>query len=720
MNLLYLIAFIFSLSGWGLLPYMRFFRTNRDSLERFLILQAIGFTLTWLFVFAICSMRILHPTWIHIWVLGGTVIYILNWRKRVYEGVFWNELFSGYTDLNIRSLVILLSSFIVVAYGLFFYITLAPTTTWDPLDYHYVMPRDWLASGGFVDLPKLMYSNFPASVELIWLTGMALFDDILANHFTWWFGVLMGLTILHIGRKWFSTVAGWIGLVLFLALPIVYTEEIPGGVIDLAVFTFNLLTIHFALLYAKDENREDAVLTWLFASNALAMKHSSILTLIFAVCIILYIFHKKGKFTLGFKSSVIISASVFILPALWYIKSYIYTGNPVYPFLNTIFNPDIDFSVDILYWSNPNFSRDALDWLTYWYHAVTDIGMVQFRFRMINGIYLGMLPLIFWAIKKPGYHRAFISYAIFIIVTLLYSAPGEPRYQLAAWGILGIGYGYGLYESGIMRDSTMKRLIPLAMIIPIVITLVMVVHENRHVFRYVLGQDNARDYYMNTVGVYPLIDYMNESTDDNSLIIWCDPRVYLFEKDYIPAYPFDTGTLPSWKNDPVDIVEEWKSMGVTHLGFSIGPNYRAWVVGVILYQSEIDNVKSGYAYIENQFAPGIKYEEGAKLDFATDPMDRKVQRLGPLTPRAMQLASYATNGIDYVSKDGDCYYRADIELLINDRADDIDVIMIRNLIDIGSMGFLSPVKTVETEGIIFEINYEPLSWLLETTIDGDV
>ena len=126
------------------------------------------------------------------------MIYILNWRKQVYKGAWWDEIFSDFNDLNIRSLIILLSSLSFLAYCIFFYITLAPTTTWDPLVYHYVMPSEWLAHGGFVNLPELMYSNFPASVELIWLAGMVLYDDILANHFTWWFAVLMGFTILHI------------------------------------------------------------------------------------------------------------------------------------------------------------------------------------------------------------------------------------------------------------------------------------------------------------------------------------------------------------------------------------------------------------------------------------------------------------------------------------------------------------------------------------------
>ncbi|MCD6216287.1 hypothetical protein J7L05_00325 [bacterium] len=719
MNLLYLIAFVFALSGWGIMPYLRFFRTSRDPLERFLIMQAIGFTLTWLFVFLLCAVHVLQPFWIHLWIIAGCVIYILNWRKEVYKGVWLTEISSGFSNLNIRALVILMSSLAVVSYCIFLYLTFAPTTTWDPLDYHYVMPREWLANSGFVNLPKIMYSNFPASVELIWLTGMALYGEIVSNHLTWWFGFLMGLTLLHIGKKWFSTVAGWIGLVLFLALPIVYTEEIPGGVIDLAVFTFNLLTIHFALLYAKDENREDAFLTCLFASNGLAMKHSSLLSLIFAIAIILFVFYKKGKLNAGLKSSAIISACAFILPLLWYIKSYIYTGNPVYPFMDSVFNPNSNLSIDILYWSNPNFTCNTFDWLTYWYHVITDIGMVQYRFRLINGIYLGMLPLVYWAIKKPGYHRAFIAYAFSMIVMLLYSAPGEPRYQLAAWAVLGISYGFGLFESGIMRDSTMRRLIPLAIIIPLSITLVMSVHENRHIFNYVFGQDDSRDYYLNTMGVYPLIDYMNTSTAEDSLIIWCDPRVYLFDRDYIPAYPFDTGVLPSWRNEPLDIVREWKNMGVTHLGFSIGSNYRAWVVAVILYQAELDGVESGYAYIEDQFAPGIKYEEGMKLDFSFDPMDRRVQRLGPLTPRAIQLASYATRGIDHVIKDGYWVYRADIDLLINERSDDIDVIMIRKLIDIGRMGFLSPRKSIETEGIIYEMNYEPLKWLDGQNTGGD-
>lgn len=708
MKILYLVAFIFALSGWGMLPYRIFIKQTRSLLERFLIFQAFGFTLSWLFIFLLASLHLLVPMLIHLWILTGCVIYLLLWKKEVFPGGWRDDIFDKETDSNIRALRVLFSSLIVVAYGIFFYFAFAPTTTWDPLDYHYVMPREWLSQGGFVDLPKLMYSNFPASVELIWLTGMVLFGEIVANLFTWWFGVLMGLTILLIGRKYFSPIAGWIGLALFLSLSIVYTEEIPGGVIDLAVFTFNLLCVYFAVRYSEDRNRENLILTIVFASNGLAMKHSAILSLVFAVLIILFSFIQKKDTIRGILTSILVIAASCILPLLWYIKSYIYTGNPVYPFLEGVFHPGTKNSIDILYWSNPNFTRDLSDLVTYWYNVITDVGMVQFRFRLINGIYLGLLPLVIWAIRKPGWHRAFISYAFFMIILLMYQAPGEPRYQLAAWAVMGIACVYGLFESGIMRDSTMRRLIPLTLIVPITIMMIMCVHENRNKNGYIWGTDSREVYYQKNVGVYPLIEYMNKKTDDNSLVVWCDPRVYLFERDYIPAYPFDVPLLPPWRENTETITAEFKTIGVTHLGFTMAANYRAWVTAVILEQAEIDNIHEGVMYVEDSFAPGYKYEEGKVLDFAFKPMDIRARAIGPLSPRALQLASYATHGIDYVKKDDLWQYRADLNILQAERADDIDVIMIRKLLEMRNDGFLKPVLALQTEGILFEMNYARL------------
>jgi hypothetical protein len=708
MKILYLAAFVFALSGWGMLPYKIFIKQNRTYLERFLIFQAFGFTLTWLFLFLLASLHLLIPTLIHLWIFTGCVFCLLQWRKGTFPGGWWDDLLQTESDSNIRALRILFSSLIVVAYVLFFYFAFAPTTTWDPLDYHYVMPREWFNHGGFVNLPKLMYSNFPASVELIWLTGMALYGEIVANLMTWWFGGLLGMTLLLIGKKYFNSIAGWIGLALFLSLPIVFTEEIPGGVIDLAVFTFNLLCVYFAVRYSEDRNRENLILTILFASNGLSMKHSSLLSLVFAVLIIFYSFIKKKETSRGILTSILVLSVSFVLPLLWYIKSYIYTGNPVYPFLEGVFHPGAKHSIDILYWSNPNFTRNLSDLLTYWYSVITDVSMVQFRFRLINGIYLGLLPLVIWAIRKPGWHRAFISYAFFMIILLMYQAPGEPRYQLAAWALMGIACVYGLFESGIMRDATMRRLIPLALIVPITIMMVMCVHENRNKNGYIWGSDSKKAYYQKNVSVYPLIDYMNTQTADNSLVVWCDPRVYLFEKDYIPAYPFDVPLLPSWHETTETIAMEFQKDGVTHLGFTMAANYRAWVVGVILEQAEIDNIHDGVMYIEDSYAPGYKYEEGKVLDFASNPMDIRARAIGPLSQRALQLASYATHGIEYVKKDDLWQYRVDLNILQSERADDIDVIMIRKLLDLRNKGFLKPVLALQTEGVLFEMNYSKL------------
>jgi len=317
--------------------------------------------------------------------------------------------------------------------------------------------------------------------------------------------------------------------------------------------------------------------------------------------------------------------------------------------------------------------------------------------------------LIYWSIKKPGHHRTFIAYSFFTIILLAYQAPGEPRYMLAAWALMGIACGFGLYESGIMRDISFRRIIPLALILPITIMLVMCVHENRKKNAYILGREDLRSYYMVNVADYSLVDYMNTKTPENSTIIWCDPRVYLFQRNYIPAYPFDSGNLPSWQKPELEIVEGWRKLGVTHLGFTMAANYRAWIVAVILEQSEIDGVASGYMYIENNIAPGYKYEEGTKLMFQFMPMKRRVESLGPLTPRSLQLASYATHGIDFIIKDGMPCYRADIKELLENRADDIDVVMVRKLIRISDLGFFKLAKYARSEGILLELNYEPLA-----------
>ena len=708
MHLFYLVAFSFSITGWGMIPYMRFFRHEREPLERFLILQGCGLTMSWLFVFLISTIHILHPTLIHLWILAGFLIHLLLWRKEIYQGAWWVDIFSGFDDKYQKSLMILLASMSILAYCVFLFYAQAPTTTWDPLDYHYVMPSEWLRAGGFVNLPRIMYSNFPASVELIWLIGMALNGDILSNLLTWWMGILLGLTILLIGKKWFSPIAGWIGLTLFLALPIVYTEEMPGGVIDLAVFCFNLLTLHFAIQYAKNENREDFILAILFASNGLAMKHSSLLTSFFAACAILYILYKKNKDNAGFKKAFLFFLFSFTLAVPWYLKSFIYTGNPVYPFLEKIFHPDSKLTTDILYWSNPNFTRGIFDWITYWYRVVTDVSMTQFRFRLINGIYLGLLPFIYWAVRKKGYHRAFIAYSFFIIFLLIYQAPGEPRYMMAAWALLGIALAFGIYESGIMSDSTMRQLIPLALIVPITIMLIMCIHENRKKIDFILGNQDKRSYYMSNVFGYKLIDYMNTRTPENSVVIWCDPRVYLFEREYIPAYPFDSGDLPSWRKPTGEIVQGWRDIGATHLGFTMAANYRAWVVSVILTQAEIDGVKTGYMYVDDNLSPGYKYEENQKLMFSYIPMNPFTKNLGPLTRRALQLASYTTDGLDYVKKDGAMCYRADLDKLFKERNYDVDVIMMKKLLYIKHMEFLKPVQIAPTEGILFEIDYSKL------------
>ncbi len=227
------------------------------------------------------------------------------------------------------------TAFLSITLFLAFTIALLPPTDWDGLGYHLVGPKLYLQQHNIfpsIDFPSLSY---PGLLEMNFALAMAVRGDISAKLMHFGFVFLLGGLVWLIARKFLRMKSGRLALLFLFSMPMVPT--LAGWAYnDLALAFFELAAVYF-LVYSFQSSvfsRRALVLSGIFAGLAMGLKYTSAVAVgTVGVLLLWQLWRRKES-----PANSLRAVAAFALPALavgspWYLKNWLFTGNPVYPFL---------------------------------------------------------------------------------------------------------------------------------------------------------------------------------------------------------------------------------------------------------------------------------------------------------------------------------------------------------------------------------------------------
>jgi hypothetical protein len=240
--------------------------------------------------------------------------------------------------------------------ALSFVSALAPPTAGDAMCYHLQLAKEFLLHGGLPYLPESEESTYPLVQELAYSWGLALGDAVTAQLMAWLSGVLLiGATYVLANLLSTKRVARLSAATLALVPAISNPMSAPLN--DLAVAAFCTLTLASAVNAFRLGHVRWFVLGGLMLGTALGIKYNALLfasglTVYGVIMLASGVWQNrnrqeaetstsaertwKGCFT-QIALTVVISA---IVAAPWYGRALYHTGNPVYPYLSSVFGSD--------------------------------------------------------------------------------------------------------------------------------------------------------------------------------------------------------------------------------------------------------------------------------------------------------------------------------------------------------------------------------------------
>ncbi len=267
--------------------------------------------------------------------------------------------------------------------------TLAPPSFIDAIFYHLVIAQTYVRAGGIVELPSIWQSYQPLGVEMFFTLGLSLRSPVLAALTHTALGILAACATYLLGRRIAGPVAGLLAAAIFYCTAMVAWES-TSCFVELGITAFSTLGFYAVLRWTDDENPRWLVTAAFFMGVAGTCKLTALQFSVIASGLVAWLSWRHGR-----RPSVIagrVAAFIGISMGLclpWYVHSYLWTGNPVYPFGTRIFGDNAEYSGvwSILRQYGPG-------------HGVGDLVLAPWRL-LSNGAafecaqYLSPLPLIF-------------------------------------------------------------------------------------------------------------------------------------------------------------------------------------------------------------------------------------------------------------------------------------------------------------------------------------
>lgn len=559
--------------------------TYRSQAEHLLFALAIGFGVIAYLVLALGLLHLLYPAVMYA-MLG--LLLLISYREirptiQIFQYYLTRVYHPATTDIFPGLLLLFLLGYHLLG-------ILLPPVFFDTLVYHLAMPKLYILQHGIEYCPYNFYSNFPFTIEMLYTLGLLLHGPILVKGINYVIHLLMLAGLYSLVRTYFSHRIALLSVIIFYAIPwvgitsfLIYIDIGLGCYVWLAMYAF----VNWVIRKERNWLLLCGIITgfmlgtkYLAANGALILGFS-----ILAVLTWRYLKTKSSapsetrrmeQFWQHYRPIFSFALPAFLIGSPWYVKSWLWTGNPVYPFL--VGGRDWDLArLQVYlkqYQQQPGIVHgNPLDFLRIPWHLV-------FPFENFD-ISIGLTMLIFlpFLFLLPHIPRL-IKY--FLVVSVVYcvgwvNSSQQFRFLIPMLPFLSVATAYAFAEGVLAASSrwfkSIAWLVFGACLLTNVFRELSYLNYTFKPFNVIMGLESKEDYLARQYAdFYPITQYANETLPPDAKILFIgETRGYYADRLFIANTAEDKTAiveLTHQSRDAGDLRERLRVLGVTHIIFN--------------------------------------------------------------------------------------------------------------------------------------------------------
>ncbi len=580
-EIMYFLILFFIISGFGL-KIANYIKLNLSYLEKLVISFAFGCITLIIITYLLGMLGFLYN-----YVFYALIIFMLLMSiKEIIQLLLESFYLIKNIELNKFFLFVFIISLIINLIG-----ALAPTTDTDGLGFHLTIPKIYLNNHSFINLPYMLPSNWPFSIELIYLFSLSIANDSLAKIFNLSFGILSSVIIFLFCKRFLNKEIGIYASLTFYTLPIVALES-GIAYIDLGWTFFTLLSFYLFYIWFNNNYKINFLFLSIFLMGfAASTKTSGPFYFLFLIFVILFNIKKISKNNIGFILLFIVLSALF--PTMWFFKNYLFSGNPFHPLFNNIIMArnwsDYNDNLYIEPIQTPHLKKiDRFFFFPYYIlFNRNDYG----ELTLLNPLLIiGLICSLFF-IRKDKHIRNLSIIVLFIYLSWFLTSQ-QSRHLIIFFAIISIITTYLFLSENYFKS----KLIIYLLIFSIITSMIFPILYHGKALNFVFGLESRQSYLSRMLPEYDSINFVNNNLSNNVKIMLINVvHGFYLDKDYVWSGEDMQGVIRFDLLNSSDLINKLKQEKITHLMIDESKNNYPKIMNIINKEDFRKNLKFLFA-----------------------------------------------------------------------------------------------------------------------------
>ncbi len=459
----------------------------------------------------------------------------------------------------------LLLVFLVLTLGATALAALAPVTDGDALCYHLQVPKVFLVRQAVYFDPDLHETVYPLVTELLYAIGLEFRGPVACRCLQWVLGLVFAAGVAALARPSLGRRAWWAAALAVLVPAISNGMAAPLNDVSLAAFG---VAAFLAWTRCFDRpSRASTVVAGAFTGLAIGVKYPALVlaAVLTAATLLRPVLDPAWRSRQGAIRTLMMAAgflgTAVLLGGAWYLRAYVYTGNPVFPFFKNWFGgAGLD---EVLAPIKRPLAVNVWSLLG----AIVPLTLEPDRFdsfaHQFGPIFLLFLPaLLFEGAPRRVLGLAAVAYA-FLVVCM--TQRQSMRFLLFAVGPMSVGIAY-LATRWLERGTRPARALVMALMLVLGLETGLSLTRGARAAGVVLGKETFAEFLGRCEPTYRVGRWVARNLPATARLIGQDHRGFYIPRGYTMELAHRRRTGLGQNNESSrEIVEVLKREGYTHL-----------------------------------------------------------------------------------------------------------------------------------------------------------
>ncbi|MDD5085100.1 MAG: glycosyltransferase family 39 protein [Candidatus Omnitrophica bacterium] len=490
-------------------------------------------------------------------VIAVSLPFTVSLLKRAYGAILSvRPVFSFY---NIALFLLFGIAFFCILSG-----ALAPETKIDSLCYHLHCPKVFVKYHRVFAIPYEPNAAFPFLAEMLYTLGLLFKGQIVAKLFSLFTGLVLSLAVYVFAKRHMNLSKFFIAPVLCFMTPLVF-NELATTYIEPLLSLFTFLAFFSLYNWLVGDKKRWLVLGGMSAGFMLSTKFLGLYALPGLFCIlVLGHFKKRLAFRDFIASCVLFSLPLVLFSFIWYLRSFLIWGNPVYPYFNTLFGmPQAAAPLaDVVGMGKGIKALTLLAWNITMYPQNFEGYGVQ-----LGGLFLAFIPLLIF-IRDRGRALGWIGFFSLLYALIWFSTAQNLRFFMPLVPFLSLAVAKAEDSAG---EWKMGRIFKILFVVFLIINCSLAVYHNRRNFKVSWGVEAEEQFLLKNERTFTIADFINKNLPPEAKILYAgDVKSFYINRDIIreDMFALKTKYFKEYKT-PAEVFAFLKGQGISHILFCV-------------------------------------------------------------------------------------------------------------------------------------------------------